>query len=83
LKDLGYISHNPYGAISLTPEGKKRGEEILYRHTFLTKFLIEIIEVDKETAEVDACRIEHVLSKQTMENLMRFYSTYKGLKNKK
>jgi len=76
LEDYGYITHVPYGAICLTEEGRKKGSEILGRHTFLTKFLVEIINVDPLVAQKEACRMEHVLSEQTMNKLKTFYISY-------
>lgn len=43
-------------------------EKIYERHCFLTKHLISI-GVDPETAEADACRIEHDISAETYERL--------------
>ena len=43
-------------------------QKIYERHCFLTKHLISI-GVDPETAEADACRIEHDISAETYERL--------------
>ncbi len=77
LTEHGYITHVPYGTICLTDKGREKGTEILSRHTFLTKFLIEIINVDEDLAQKEACRMEHVLSQQTMSKLKAFYISYK------
>ncbi len=82
LQKLGYITHNPYKKITLTDAGRARGNEVLARHTFLTKFLSEIIGVPSDISEIDACRIEHVVSAETIERLEEFYLNYKELKNK-
>jgi len=77
LEEHGYITHIPYGIICLTDKGRETGTEIYSRHTFLTKFLIEIIKVDSDIAQKEACRMEHVLSEQTMKKLKTFYISYK------
>lgn len=79
LQENGYITHIPYGEILLTDKGRKKGAQILHRHTFLTSFLVDIIKVDKEVAQKEACRMEHVLSEETMNKLKEFYIAQKHL----
>ena len=76
LEEHGYITHVPYGTICLTDKGRLKGNEIYSRHTFLTTFLIDIIKVDEKVAQKEACRMEHVLSEQTMNKLKSFYESY-------
>ena len=54
--------------LHLTERGRDVAEKIYERHCFLTKHLISI-GVDPETAEADACRIEHDISAETYERL--------------
>lgn len=65
LKRDGYISIDDNGYISLTDFGKALAEKIYERHTVLTELLIKL-GVDEETAQADACKIEHVISDETM-----------------
>ena len=53
---------------TLTDLSQDVAEKIYERHCFLTKQLISI-GVDPETAEADACRIEHDISAETYERL--------------
>lgn len=69
LKKAGMVEQQPYGRISLTSQGRKKAKEVMRRHTVLKGFLINVLGVDPETADVDACRMEHVVSEQTMEGL--------------
>ncbi len=57
--------------VSLTDLGRMRGEECLYRHRTITQFL-QYIGVDNERADEDACRMEHVASKETIEQICNF-----------
>lgn len=70
LKKKGYITVDSDGYILLTPEGKKTAESIFERHTVLTKMLIAI-GVDEKTASDDACRMEHIISEQTLEAIKK------------
>lgn len=69
LKTAGLIIVEPSGNIVLTEQGRKRAEEIYDRHKVITKFLIKHLNVTPETAENDACRIEHVISKETFDKM--------------
>lgn len=72
LKKAGYINQEAYGDISLTDEGRARAEQIYKSHKMLTKFFVEVLKVDQKTAEADACRVEHVLSDQTLEKIYKY-----------
>ena len=76
LKDSSYIIIDDFNHISLTPEGLKIAKKIYERHDILTNMLITL-GVSKETAEEDACKIEHYLSDETFEAIKKYYNTHK------
>ena len=49
--------------LHLTDVGREVAEQIYEKHRFFTDRLIEA-SVDPETAERDACRIEHMISQE-------------------
>jgi DtxR family Mn-dependent transcriptional regulator len=67
LRAAGLIAQEPYGTLRLTEKGRLRAKEIYSRHRMLKDFLTLVLGVDGETAEADACRMEHVISPQTLE----------------
>lgn len=67
-RENGYIIMQPDGAIELTKKGLAKAESVYERHRLLTEYLMAI-GVSEETAEQDACRIEHVLSEETFDRL--------------
>lgn len=69
LEERGYVEHERYRGVVLTPTGKVRSAEIQARHEFLTAFLRDVVGVPTEIAEKDACRMEHVLSDVTLERM--------------
>lgn len=71
LERRGLIEHEHYGEVYLSSEGKAAAAEIRRRHALLTAFLRDVVGVRAETAEQDACRIEHYLSAETMEGIGR------------
>ncbi len=76
LKAEGYVEMETYGDVSLTAKGRAVAEEVYDRHRMLTRFLRDILGVDREIAEHDACLIEHDISSQSMQKLTEFIRTY-------
>ncbi len=70
LKNGGLISIDKEGFISLTTEGLQTAEALYERHTVLSKILMAL-GIDEETATLDACRIEHVISETSFEAMKR------------
>lgn len=69
LKERGYITVERGGALMLTDTGRAEAEKIYERHQVITKFFQEVLGVDPETAEEDACRIEHIISTASFEKI--------------
>ncbi len=67
----GYITIEKNGEISFTAEGAKKAQEIYERHHVITEMLVKI-GADKETAEENACRIEHVITDELLQVLKEF-----------
>lgn len=70
LREGGYIETDANGYITLLEKGRRIAENMYERHTCLSEWL-ETLGVDKKTAVEDACRIEHVLSKESFEAIKR------------
>lgn len=66
LRESGYITMDTDGLITLTDTGMAVAKKMLQRHETLTAFLIAI-GVDPETAEADACKMEHDISQTTFD----------------
>ena len=77
LRESGHITMDKDGLITLTDTGMAVASSMLDRHKTLTAFLIDI-GVDKETAEADACKIEHDISQQTFESICRHAKIHIG-----
>ena len=66
LRNNGHIVVSHAGFITLTDSGREIAEMIYERHEYISKWLVSL-GVDPQTASDDACRMEHVLSKETFE----------------
>ena len=72
LKNEDYISvDDSNGNIRLTTKGYNVAIEIYERHKVLSSALM-MIGVSEETAKEDACKIEHDLSKETIQKIKEF-----------
>jgi DtxR family Mn-dependent transcriptional regulator len=77
LEEQGLLEHERYRTVSLTQKGVVRAAEIRDRHSFLTTFLRDIVGVNPETAEKDACKMEHLLSEETLKKMKALAKTKK------
>ena len=68
LKDGGFLTMDEDYFLHLTDIGREVAEQIYEKHRFFTERLIAA-GVDPETAERDACRIEHVISDESFQCL--------------
>lgn len=68
LKNGGFLTVDEDRYLHLTEDGREVAEKIYERHQFFTEQLVAV-GVDRETAERDACRIEHAISEETFQKL--------------
>ena len=71
LRKEEYIHMDKDGAITLTQTGRALAEKILERHTVLSRLLMTL-GVSQETAEADACKMEHAISDESFQAIKRF-----------
>lgn len=57
--------------IRLTESGRAYASSVYEKHRLITRFFIKL-GVDAETAEADACRMEHLVSPATYAAIKRF-----------
>jgi len=81
LKSMGLIEHEFYGFVVLTAKGKPIAQEIYNKHLLLKDFLKKVLHVNELVAEDDACKIEHYLSKETINNIIAFMNFAKKSNN--
>jgi len=68
----GLASHEKYGSVALTARGRVVADDVWRRHQALRAFLVGVLGVSRDTADEDACKLEHHLSPVTSERLGRF-----------
>ena len=68
LRDGGFLTMDEDYSLHLTDVGRDVAEQTYEKHRFFTERLIEA-GVNPDTAERDACRIEHVISDESFRCL--------------
>jgi Mn-dependent DtxR family transcriptional regulator len=71
LRSGGYLELDENGFLVLTDEGKYVANRTYERHLFFTNFFTSL-GVSRETAEDDACKIEHDISDETFQAMKRY-----------
>lgn len=72
LSEKGMINYTPYEFITLTDKGDKSAREVFQRHNTIKRFLSEVLGFEGDTAETEACKMEHALSRHVRERMKSF-----------
>jgi Mn-dependent DtxR family transcriptional regulator len=72
LKEAGYVEQNRYGRVQLTAEGREYAAHVWRCHRMLRSFLERDLGVDPETADAEACLMEHALSLDTQNRWLAY-----------
>jgi DtxR family Mn-dependent transcriptional regulator len=78
LKKRGYITEDKNHFYRLTTEGLETVETVIKKRSAIKDFFIEVLGLPEDTATIDACKIEHLLSQSTIDNLREFHKLYLG-----
>jgi len=73
LAELGLVTYAQREYVGLTVEGMEAARRVLARHELLARFFREILQMEAEAAEREACAMEHTLSPEAMDRLVRFF----------
>ena len=67
------IRYSKRNYIDLTDKGLQIARRTMTRHKLLSRFLTDILGINREQSENDACAMEHFLSESSMERLAAFF----------
>jgi len=68
LDDKGYIDYKKYSGVTLTEKGNSVAKSLLNSHKIWEDFFVKI-GVDREMADKEACKIEHVVDPEITEKV--------------
>lgn len=76
LKSEGFIRKDDRGFLYLTEAGEIIGKSVYERHIVLTDLFL-MMGVDEETANMDACRVEHYICDKTFEAVKTYVNNHR------
>jgi DtxR family Mn-dependent transcriptional regulator len=78
LSAAGYVVHEPYDVITLTPSGETVAREMVRRHEAMQEFLVAILGLGVDEAGPTACALEHSISKGATDRLLVLLDFFKS-----
>jgi len=73
LADLGLIRYHQREYIDLTETGQEEAQRVMARHRVLRRFFAEVLRMDADAADREACAMEHNLSNTAMDKMVRLF----------
>jgi Mn-dependent DtxR family transcriptional regulator len=72
LKKRGLVATDEHRMVKLSPKGQKVAQGVKAKKATLMAFLTEVLGVPTEQAEIDSCKIEHLISHPTSERFLHY-----------
>ena len=72
LKKRGWIDTDEHHMVKLSPKGQKAVQAVMAKKAVVKAFLCSVLNVPEPQAEIDSCKIEHLISQPTGEQLVHF-----------
>jgi DtxR family Mn-dependent transcriptional regulator len=72
LAELDLVNYEPYHFVTMTDSGKRAARLVTRRHRLLKRFLIEVLELDEEAADENACRMEHAVDRRVIRRVRAY-----------
>lgn len=72
LRKKGLVDHTPYGVVKLTTKGRRVARDVKLKNDVIYQFLRDVLRLPKNIAATDACELEHVVSRTTLERFTLF-----------
>ena len=77
LTDKGLMDYEPYGRIVLKEAGRVAAQKVAGRHDLLKRFLQDVLLIEPDAAEANACRMEHVIDPHVLARIETFYAYFR------
>lgn len=78
LAERGLVVSEKYRKVFLTPAGLEQAKLTSNKHRVIRKFLTDVLDVDTDVADKDACSIEHVISNDSVRAMQEFMRAKKS-----
>lgn len=82
LSEKGLIVNEKYKEVFLTPTGLKLAKYTAKKHSVIRQFFIQILKINPNIADKDACAIEHVISDDSIHAMEQYMQETRGTKGR-
>ncbi|MBI4475675.1 MAG: metal-dependent transcriptional regulator [Acidobacteria bacterium] len=72
LKKRGWVQTDAHHLVKLSPKGLKAVHAVMAKRVIVKTFLCEVLGIPEAEAEIDSCKIEHLISHATGHRLAQF-----------
>lgn len=72
LKEMALIEYEKYGFIELTEKGQEVAGNVYNKHTCISEFFERVLLMNPESADSEACKVEHALDPDTCIRIHQF-----------
>lgn len=79
LRERGLIEYERYHAVRLTEEGRRVARQVMARKQALIRFFSDVLKLEREEAEQNAHRMEHVITPRAVERLEELVERLDGI----
>ncbi len=77
LKEKGLVNYKPYDYVTLTKAGRSAAAKVVRKHNILESFFVDVLGIDKDTAQRAACKAEHALGPKIISRIRHVMETGK------
>lgn len=70
LRERGFVDQDENRFLLLSEDGERIAHDVRSRHAVLEAFFREVLHVEADQAQIDACKIEHLISTESGERLL-------------
>jgi DtxR family transcriptional regulator, Mn-dependent transcriptional regulator len=72
LAEKRLVNYAAYEHATLTPAGRKIADDVIRRHEIVRGFFMQVLALDRDVADANACRMEHILDAEVLDRLASF-----------
>jgi DtxR family transcriptional regulator, Mn-dependent transcriptional regulator len=72
LAEKGLVNYAAYEHATLTAAGRKIADDVIRRHEIVRSFLMQVLALNSDVADANACRMEHILDAEVLDRLACF-----------
>ena len=69
LASQGYLVYEKYKQAVLTEKGREVAEMVYHKHNVLCSFFKKFLKLSEDESQINACRIEHVITDSAFEKI--------------